>query len=206
MEANISSTQPSQEDQPVDAIKKAESAREFDALYSMDALSLQDGSAVPSKASTPVNNGRMLAGSSFPRTPVPSKGQVPPAHSFSECQSSSFSLRVGPNYAKLGNKAPAGQSLYESVGAEYDPFTPFIVFLLCRDLRPFYISLCFISPTSFVRCQSRIDDFASKVNLPEDWVNIDTHHPNIPQLFVVNVQVCSSFFALSWLVEISRDP
>lgn len=43
---------------------------------------------------------------------------------------------------------------------------------------------------SFVRCQSRIDDFASKVNLPEDWVNIDTHHPYIPQLFVVNVQVC----------------
>jgi hypothetical protein len=118
MEPNNSSQQSSQDGYSNEAIKKAESATEFDALYSMDALSLQQASQAPSKPPTPINNGKMLAGSSFPRTPVPNRGQAPPAHSFSECQSSSFSLRVGPNYAKLGNKAPAGLSLYESVGAE----------------------------------------------------------------------------------------
>jgi hypothetical protein len=46
-----------------------------------------------------------------------------------------------------------------------------------------------LSYNSFVRCQSRIDNFASKVYLPDSWTNIDTHHPNIPQLFIVNVQV-----------------
>jgi hypothetical protein len=56
----------------------------------------------------------------------------------------------------------------------------------------------FFSYNSFVRCQSRIDNFASKVYLPDSWTNIDTHHPNIPQLFIVNVQVeviCMIIFA-----------
>lgn len=56
-------------------------------------------------------------------------------------------------------------------------------------------------PRSFVRCESRIDNFASKVALPEQWCNIDTHHPNIPQLFVINVQVGQSREACSQFVN-----
>jgi hypothetical protein len=41
-----------------------------------------------------------------------------PQNTFSSCDSSSFQLRVGPNYAKTGAKAPAGSPLYEIVAVE----------------------------------------------------------------------------------------
>lgn len=44
---------------------------------------------------------------------------------------------------------------------------------------------------SFVYSERRIDDFASKVELPEEWFNVQVDHPNIPPLFVVNAQVRS---------------
>jgi hypothetical protein len=42
---------------------------------------------------------------------------------------------------------------------------------------------------SFVQCTSRIDDFAGNVNIPQEWLDIDTHVEGVPPLFVVNVQV-----------------
>ena len=47
---------------------------------------------------------------------------------------------------------------------------------------------------SFVRCGARVDDFASKVNLPEEWTSIDTHNTGVPPLFIVNVQVRRPMF------------
>lgn len=69
--------------------------------------------------SAPVyDNGLAMAGSTFPKAAPQHKGQQPKPHTLTDSDSSTFSLRVGPNYAKTGAKAPAGPSLYESVGAE----------------------------------------------------------------------------------------
>lgn len=102
------------------ALAKAESAKEFDELFSMDALKLVAENALKDGVPSEIRaNGKLVAGSTFPKVPSQcGKGQQPPPHTFSESNSSSFSLRVGPNYAKLGTKAPAGPSLYEAVGAE----------------------------------------------------------------------------------------
>lgn len=99
------------------ALKKIESAKEFDELYSMDALKISEMSSGEQTPTAPSSN-RMVAGSTFLRAVSEDGRAQPQPHSFSECNSSSFSLRIGPNYAKNGNKAPAGPSLYEAIGAE----------------------------------------------------------------------------------------
>lgn len=40
-----------------------------------------------------------------------------------------------------------------------------------------------------MKCSQRIDDFGSQVSFPDEWVNIDTHQPGVPPLFIVNAQV-----------------
>mmetsp|Transcript_31776 Transcript_31776/g.53595 ORF Transcript_31776/g.53595 Transcript_31776/m.53595 type:complete len:401 (+) Transcript_31776:213-1415(+) len=138
----------------------------------------------PSIENLAIGTTKPLAGSTFPRasgtcstgsgsgtsspSPPPSSSSSsvasdPPRHTFSDCDASSFFLRVGPNYSKTGAKAPAGPSLYEVVGVD------------------------------FVRCDTRIDDYASKVQLPPEWTAVDTHHPLIPPLFVVNAQLPEDF-------------
>ena len=112
-------------DKPVaeaDEIKKIESAQDFDQLYQMDHLKLSETistlageTAAPS--SSQYDPSKIMAGSTYPRAGS-QKGQKPPSHTFSECDTSSFSLRVGPNYAKTGAKAPGGPSLYDVVGME----------------------------------------------------------------------------------------
>ena len=94
------------------AIQKT--TKEFDELFLMDNLSLSEGV----DSSSMVCNGLAMAGSTFPRAVRQNKGQQPRPHTFTDCDSSSFQLRVGPNYAKTGAKAAGGLSLYESVGAE----------------------------------------------------------------------------------------
>jgi hypothetical protein len=46
-----------------------------------------------------------------------------------------------------------------------------------------------------VRCDSRIDHIASYLQLHPEW-NIETLHPDIPSIFIVNAQVTPglSFF------------
>jgi hypothetical protein len=97
-------------------VKASASAKEFDEVYSMDALKLTESTGKETVA--PLSTGgRLLAGSTFPKSAI-SQGRQAAPHSFSECDASSFSLRVGPNYAKTGSKAPAGPCLYEAIGAE----------------------------------------------------------------------------------------
>lgn len=92
------------------------STKEFDELFLMDNLNI---AAEDSADSSPVyDNGLAMAGSTFPKAAPQNKGQQPKPHTLTDSDSSTFSLRVGPNYAKTGAKAPAGPSLYESVGAE----------------------------------------------------------------------------------------
>ena len=85
------------------------------------------------------------------------------AHSWKEVDHSSFLLRVGPNYQKTGTKAPSPASLYEIVGVD-----------------------C-------IQAGNKINDIASKLTIPKDWNDIETNHPHVPSLFVVNMQIPSSF-------------
>ena len=70
-----------------------------------------------------------------------------------------FKLRVGPNYKKTGAKEPSGPSLYEIVAMDM------------------YYSI------------ERIENIGSKVKLPEEWTNMETNHPDVPPLLIVNGQV-----------------
>jgi hypothetical protein len=81
--------------------------------------------------------------------------------SYSYAEASIFNCRIGPNYNKSGKKAPSGPALYELVGADY------------------------------FQMGSKVDDVGSKVCLPPEWLDIDTHNELIPPLFIVNIQVPS---------------
>ena len=72
---------------------------------------------------------------------------------------SNFNLRVGPNYKKTGAKEPSGPALYDVMGMDV-----------------FYSS-------------ERIKDVGSKVKFPDEWTNIETNHPDVPPMFVVNGQL-----------------
>ena len=118
----------------------------FDELYLIDNANLVGGGAgavcaIPSVSSKMFRGG--IAGGTYPRagssaSPRKASGssssssssssaatatrsqssQPPQPHTFSECDPSSFMLRVGPNYNKTGTKAPAGPALYDVVGVE----------------------------------------------------------------------------------------
>lgn len=109
-------------DQPAVAVENG-CAQELDAVNQMDKLQLSDAiidnSSAQSSAdsSSQYDPSKIMAGSTFPRAST-RKDHKPPSHTFSDCDTSSFLLRVGPNYAKTGAKAPAGPSLYEVAGME----------------------------------------------------------------------------------------
>ena len=92
-------------------------------------------------------------------------------HSWCQLDASTFSMRKGPNYKKTGEKAPSAKSLYELVGVD------------------------------FVKASTKIDNFGSKVNLPEEW-KIETHQAGVPPIFVINAQLPSDF-TTSFFAEVN---
>ena len=84
-------------------------------------------------------------------------------HCWAECSASTFSTRIGPNYAKNKQKAPSLGSLMELVGVD------------------------------LVRTPSRIDDIGSKVTLPDAFTAVTSEEPGVPPLFIINCQVPSEF-------------
>ncbi len=111
--------EPTESDKNTSEMKKNESANNFDELYRIDTLTLSE---CPITASSSTMNAHFdprkpLAGSTYPRALYYSTPK-PPAHTFSDCDTSSFLLRTGPNYNKTGAKAAGGKSLYEVVGME----------------------------------------------------------------------------------------
>lgn len=80
-------------------------------------------------------------------------------HVWGKGMHSNFKLRVGPNYKKTGAKEPSGPALYD---------------VMAMDV--FYSS-------------ERIEDVGSKVKLPEEWTKIETNHPDVPPVLVVNGQL-----------------
>lgn len=86
------------------------------------------------------------------------------SQTWSKCPSDSFSMRVGPKYAKNKLKAPAPPALLEVMGVD------------------------------FFSCDSRIDNIASLVKIPDEWTaGRDTANPNVPPLFVANFQFPADF-------------
>ncbi len=94
------------------------------------------------------------------------------SHSWKNIDASGFNLRVGPNYKKTGAKAPSGPSLYELVGLDV------------------------------IQSPKRIDDIASKIDLPADWTCVPSNHPLVPPVLVINAQLPSSFDS-SFFTEIT---
>lgn len=117
-----------------------------------------------------------------------------PANSWNVCESENFHLRVGPNYPKHGKKDKSPTSLMELVGID-----------------------C-------VSCPKRIDNIASRMQMPSSWAigggasagvgaGTGTSDENIgaamatqvPSLFIVNVQLPSEF-PTSIFKEITDGP
>ena len=85
-----------------------------------------------------------------------------PNNTWSEQISSTFELRIGPDYERNKKKAPAGTPLFELLGMD----------LFSSD--------------------AKVDHIASKLRFPSEWTEGDlsnTNNSHILPIFVVNVQV-----------------
>lgn len=89
----------------------------------------------------------------------PESSSVPPPHTWSDCSHETFLLRSGQNYSKNQEKSPSPPPIMELVGVD------------------------------IVRCESRVDHIASYLELHPEWRDVETHHPLIPPIFVMNAQV-----------------
>ena len=85
--------------------------------------------------------------------------RLSPMHTWSRIDSSDFNVRIGPNYSWNKKKAPSPPALYE----------PFACDIFCSN--------------------SRIDHAAQKFALPEEFTSIHTGHPDVPPIFVVQIQI-----------------
>lgn len=72
-----------------------------------------------------------------------------------------FQLRIGPNYSKSHKKAPSAPALFE----------------------PFAMDI--------FRTPKRVDHAARYFELPNDLTSIDTNHPHVPPVFIIQVQIPS---------------
>ncbi len=90
--------------------------------------------------------------------------------SYSETSSSVFDLRIGPNYPRNKQKAPSMKSICDLIGVD------------------------------LLKSGERINNIASKMNLPSEWFdknnrNIKTKDkeaytiPGLPELFIINAQI-----------------
>lgn len=124
-----------------------------------------------------------VAGESMKETPVPTENEklLEAEGVWSQCDESSFSLRVGPNYSKTGAKEPSPPSLFDLVGID------------------------------FLRSEKRIKNIGKKVLFPSEWTegygssddedegegdgdSVDVgggHH--VPTILVVNTQFPKDF-------------
>jgi hypothetical protein len=85
--------------------------------------------------------------------------ETPTKHSWSCCDHNTFNLRIGPNYTQNLRKGPSPPAIMQ------------------------------IAAVDMIRCDSRVDNVAKMFALNPEWSDIDTGHPGVPPIFVVNVQV-----------------
>ena len=64
---------------------------------------------------------------------------------------------------------------------------------------------CLQSMPSCVQSGKRIDNIGSKVAFPPAWREVDSHHPLVPPIFIINFQIPSEF-PTSIFKEITDGP
>ena len=84
-------------------------------------------------------------------------------NTWSKAEASTFFLRAGPNYASSGKKEPSRKALFDLVGVD-----------------------C-------VETDAKIDNIGSQMEIPEEWLDVESGCKGVPQLFIVNVQLPSEF-------------
>jgi UDP:flavonoid glycosyltransferase YjiC (YdhE family) len=97
---------------------------------------------------------RPMAGFSFQHRGLTGFANPEATNVWRKGDDSLFKVRVGPNYKKLGKKAPSEPSLYELVAVD------------------------------IIRSDKRMTDFSQYLRYPEP--DIQTNHPGVPPLFVMN--------------------
>jgi hypothetical protein len=100
---------------------------------------------------------------------------------WSKCPEDSFMLRVGPNYAKTGTKAPSPSSLYDLVGLDF----------IQSGKRINNIGRKVIFPKEWTDGYETSSDDEGEENL-EDSVEFGSGE-HLPTIFIVNTQFPSDF-------------
>lgn len=118
---------------------------------------------------------KMLAGSTLSSCSLEDLNLPENVNKWTTCFSEFFQLRSGENYHKTGTKTPSPQSICDLVGVD-----------------------C-------VKSASKIDDFGSKVTFPDSWIEGETNHPDVPNLFIVNMQIPQDFSS-SFFTEVTDGP
>lgn len=151
---------------------------------------------VPEQAETDdhITEPTFVAGSSVPELKDLSEGsRLEAAQMWSQCEASSFNLRIGPNYKSTGAKAPSPNELYDLVGID------------------------------FLQSRKRIQHIGEKVIFPPEWTEgyvssdggsgddavefrdvLDKQHSHIPTLLIVNTQFPREFSS-SMFGEAKKD-
>ena len=96
-------------------------------------------------------------------------------HIWGDGDSSLFNLRVGPNYAKTGAKAPSAAPFYDIVGID------------------------------LYQSENRIVNVGNQVHIPDEWKDIETNHPNVPPVFIIACQMPDVSHALSGITNFFVD-
>ena len=96
-------------------------------------------------------------------------------HVWGDGDASQFNLRVGPNYATTGAKAPSADAFYDIVGID------------------------------LYQSENRIVNAGAQVHLPEEWTEVQTHHADVPPVLIVVCQLPDVSHALSGLTNFFVD-
>ena len=87
--------------------------------------------------------------------------RLSPDHTWCNIDHRQFAVRIGPNYSANKKKAPTKAPLY----------TPFAVDVFCS--------------------KNRIDHVATRFQLPQHLVDVQTHHAHVPPIFIIQMQIPS---------------
>ena len=87
--------------------------------------------------------------------------RLSPDHTWCNIDHRQFSVRIGPHYNANKKKAPTKTPLY----------TPFAVDVFCS--------------------KNRIDHVATRFQLPQHLIDVQTNHPHVPPIFIIQMQIPS---------------
>ena len=111
------------------------------------------------------------------------------AHTWCKCDHKMFNVRIGPDYNRYKKKAPSSVPLFEPFAVDVFWYG-FKLFLL-------YISSvltcikCIIISHYFHSTNRRVDHASRFFSIPNELLEMDTNHPHVPPVYVVQIQIPS---------------